>query len=93
MGTRAREKPRHLAAKLLAIRQHLGLSQSQIAKRLGFKVSYARISEYEHGTREPNLLILLAYSQLARIHLELIADDRIGLTRFRDALAKEIPLR
>jgi transcriptional regulator with XRE-family HTH domain len=86
MGTRARTKPRHLAKKLLAIRKHLGLSQSQIAKRLGFKTSYARVSEYETGLREPNLLVLLAYSQLVGIHLELIVNDRVSPTQFRDAL-------
>ena len=83
MGTRARMKPRHLAAKLREIRQHLGLSQSQIAKRLGFKTSYARVSEYESGAREPNLLTLLAYSQLVNVHLEEIVNDDIELSVFQ----------
>jgi transcriptional regulator with XRE-family HTH domain len=82
VGTRAREKPRHLAAKLLAIRQHLGLSQSEIAWRLGFEVSPARISEWESGAREPNLLVLLSYSQLVNVHLELIVDDNISVAQF-----------
>lgn len=33
MGQRPRQKPEHLAAKLLAIRQQLGLSQSQTGNR------------------------------------------------------------
>ena len=88
MGKKPRERPEHLGPKLLAIRRHLKLSQSEIAWRLGFESSCSRICEYEYGHREPNLLILLRYSQLVRIHLEMIVDDRISLTRFRDALCK-----
>lgn len=88
MGQRPREKPEHLPAKLLAIRQHFKLSQSQIAKRLGFKVSYARVSEYEHGVREPSLLTLLSYSQLAGVHMETLVNDKINLARFRDTLMR-----
>ncbi len=90
MGHRPRERPEYLGPKLLAIRQHLKLSQSEIAWRLGFGASCARISEYEHGNREPNLLILLRYSQLARVYMETLVNDRIDLTRFRDALMCEI---
>jgi transcriptional regulator with XRE-family HTH domain len=43
------------------------------------KISIARISEYEHGTREPNLLVLLAYARLAEIPLEYIIDDDLDL--------------
>ncbi len=70
MGVRPRIRPRYLPAKLLAIRQHLRLSQSEMNSRLGFELSPARISEYEHGNREPNLLTLLRYSQIARVHME-----------------------
>ena len=45
-----RKKPKRLAEKLLAIRQRLGVSQSQLAKLLEFDKGAARISEYEHGT-------------------------------------------
>ena len=70
MGHRPRERPEYLGPKLLAIRQHLKLSQSEIAWRLGFESSCARISEYEHGHREPNLLILLRYSEIVNVHME-----------------------
>ena len=86
MGHRPRERPEYLGAKLLAIRHHLKLSQSEIAWRLGFESSCARISEYEHGHREPNLLILLRYSQLARVHMEKLVDDHIDLTQFHGIL-------
>ena len=79
MGHRPRERPKYLGPKLLAIREHLGLSQSEIAWRLGFESSCARISEYEHGHREPNLLVLLSYARLARVPLEHIVDDTVTL--------------
>ena len=71
-----RPKPHNLPAKLLAIRQALHMSQSEMVKALGFQLTNARISEYEHGTREPNLLVLLAYARLAEIPLEQIIDDK-----------------
>ena len=74
-----RPKPKHLAAKLLAIRQALGLSQSEMVARLEFKVSTARISEYEHGTREPNLIVLLTYSRAGRVKVENLIDDDLDL--------------
>lgn len=45
-----REKPMRLASKLKAIRQRLGLSQTEMVQRLKFKGQYGRISEYELGT-------------------------------------------
>jgi transcriptional regulator with XRE-family HTH domain len=42
----ARPRPKHLAAKLLQIRQSLGLSQPKLAKVLGVR-DYSDISKYE----------------------------------------------
>src|SRR5690349_10115104 len=57
MGSKSRNRPQKLARKLLQIRNTLGLSQSQLLRRLGAADSFtpARISEYESGTREPSL--------------------------------------
>ena len=70
-----------LGRKLLQIRNSLGLSQSEILRRLGVDglVSPARISEYESGVREPSLSMLLGYATVARIHLEHIIDDDVLL--------------
>jgi transcriptional regulator with XRE-family HTH domain len=81
MGHKKRGKPKYLAAKLLAIRQALGLSQTEMVKHLEFKVTPARVSEYEHGVREPTLLVLLHYSEIAGLHLEVIVDDRLKLPK------------
>src|ERR1044071_4667921 len=77
----ARPKPKRLAEKLLQIRLALGLSQTEMLKRLGLEedMKYARISEYEQGMREPSLLTLLEYSRVAGIHMEVLADDELDL--------------
>ena len=76
-----RPRPQRLAEKLRQIRLALGLSQTEMLKRLGLDegMKYARISEYEQGVREPSLLTLLEYSRVAGIHLEVLADDGLDL--------------
>lgn len=88
MGTRPRLKPDRLAEKLLAIRKHLRLSQSQLARLLDVEVSSARICEYESGAKEPNLLALLRYSEAGRVHMEALVDDRVSLKRFREGMGR-----
>jgi transcriptional regulator with XRE-family HTH domain len=73
------QRPTRLAEKLLAIRQRLGLSQTQMVRRLEFAGHYGRISEYELGKRQPSLLTLLAYASVANLPLEAIVDDNIEL--------------
>jgi transcriptional regulator with XRE-family HTH domain len=72
-------RPKHLAAKLLAIRRALNLSQPKMTQRLGSDISYHRVSEYESGRRMPSLMVLLAYARVANIPLENIVDDDIDL--------------
>lgn len=69
---------RKLAEKLTQIRNYLGLSQSEIAARLGVK-DRANISGYERGEREPPLLTLLAYARLAGVTVESLIDDELDL--------------
>ena len=77
MGTKPRQRPENLGRKLLQIRNALGLSQSEMLRRLGVESfsSPARISEYESGIREPSLFLLLGYASVARVHLEYLIDD------------------
>jgi transcriptional regulator with XRE-family HTH domain len=81
MGRGSRQKPERLAEKLRQIRDALGLSQTDMLRRLGFEeiISYARISEYETGIREPTLMILLEYARVAGVHMEDIVDDELDL--------------
>ena len=52
-----RDRPKRLAEKLLKIREALGLSQKEMAKRLGVEKSYNIISKYERGKSLPTELI------------------------------------
>ena len=54
------ERPKRIGAKLRAIRQHLGLSQTEMKNRIGFPGEYGRISEYERGKRVPGFVVLLS---------------------------------
>ncbi|HXQ33045.1 MAG TPA: helix-turn-helix transcriptional regulator [Anaerolineales bacterium] len=74
----ARPRPKRLAAKLLQIRQKLGLSQPKLAKVLGIR-EYTNISKYEHDVNEPPLDVLLAYSRAINVPLEQIVDDQLDL--------------
>ena len=73
----ARRRPRRLAGKLLQIRNTLGLSQTELHKRLGVEedIPYTRISDYELDKNEPSLIVLLEYARIAGVHLEEIVDD------------------
>ena len=80
MGHSADPKIKHLPAKLLAIRQSLGLSMPQMFQLLTpLKGHYHRVSEFESGRRVPNVLVLLAYARAAKLPLESIVDDEIEL--------------
>ena len=70
-----------LAKKLRKIRLDLGLSQNQILERLGFadQLFRSNISQYERGDRVPSPPVLLAYSRLANVDLEVLIDDELDL--------------
>jgi transcriptional regulator with XRE-family HTH domain len=74
-----RPQPKRIGPKVLAIRQHLALSQTQMKDRINFPGDYGRISDYELGKRVPTILTLLAYARAAKVPLEQIVDDEIEL--------------
>ena len=79
MGRSRRNKPLQLSHKLLAIRKRLQMSQTEMARALELKVHYSAVSNYELGTREPDLLIVLRYARLARVPMEVLVDDSLSL--------------
>jgi transcriptional regulator with XRE-family HTH domain len=81
MARGPREKPERLAEKLLQIRLALGLSQSEMLKRLGAedRMAYHRISEFETGKGEPSLIILLEYARAAGVSTDVLIDDELDL--------------
>ena len=75
-----RPKPKRLGAKLRQIREALGISQPHMPARLGqLGMHPGRISEYENNLREPTAMTLLAYADLAGVHLEDIVNDKVDL--------------
>ena len=81
MGRRARPTPARLAEKLLQIRSALGLSQSEMFRRLSGEdlITFKQISKYELGITEPPLAILLRYARAAGVHMETLVDDALDL--------------
>jgi transcriptional regulator with XRE-family HTH domain len=81
MGRKARPQPERLGEKLLQIRNALGLSQSEMFRRLDVEdwISYKQLSKYELGITEPPLIILLRYARVAGVHMEDIVDDELDL--------------
>lgn len=76
-----RPRPERLGEKLRQIRLSLGLSQSELLRRLEAEdlIAYNQISGYETGQREPPLQILLRYARLAAVPTEVLIDDELKL--------------
>ena len=84
MGTARRERPARLPAKLRQIRDGLDLTQEQMAERLASVKSPPRpghVSEFEQGKREPSLPVLLQYSRIAGVPMEVLVDDGLDLPK------------
>jgi transcriptional regulator with XRE-family HTH domain len=81
MGTYPRLRQQRLPEKLRAIREALGLSQTELLRRLGAEdlIAYNRISEFESGKREPPLAILLLYARAANVWMDVLVDDELDL--------------
>ena len=75
----ARRKPKKLADKLLAIRERLGVSQTEMARLLELQQTYTVVSSYESGRREPDLIVLLEYARLVGISTDVLIDDKLKL--------------
>lgn len=79
MGRAPRPKPARLGEKLLTIRLALSLSQTGMIKSLGLEVDASAVSNYELGTREPPLPVLLRYAEMANVYVDILIDDRLNL--------------
>jgi transcriptional regulator with XRE-family HTH domain len=77
----ARPRPKRLAQKLRQIRLALGLSQTEMHRRLRAEeqIPYTRISDYELDKNEPSLMTILAYARVAGVLMEEIVDDELDL--------------
>jgi len=89
MGSSSRIKPEFLAGKLSAIRNHLEMSQTQLAEKLSsakVKLRRSDISRYELGLREPSLIFLFQYARLANVTMEMLVDDAVDVSEFEKRL-------
>src|ERR1051326_820386 len=79
----ARRRPARLAEKLLQIRTALGISQTEMHRRLDVEdeIPYTRISDYELDKSEPTLMIILRYARLAGVPTEVLIDDELDLPK------------
>ena len=91
----ARPRPKRLAEKLLQIRNALGLSQTEMWRRLEVEdeISFKRISKYELDQNEPPLYVLLQYARVAGVHMEALVDDELDLPEKLPAAAKHEDIR
>jgi DNA-binding XRE family transcriptional regulator len=55
------------------------MSQFKMAKLLDSNQPHTRLSDYEHGKREPNLMLILQYARLAKVPVENLIDDSLDL--------------
>jgi len=73
-------RPKRLAEQLLRIREARGLSQQEMAERLGNEVTNKNISKYERARSVPPIEVVLAYARLANVKMEQIVDDDLDLS-------------
>lgn len=85
MGRRSpRPRPHRLAEKLRAVRARLEFSQEQMARALTSKdspVHAGNVSRFERGEREPSLLVILRYAELAGVSTDLLINDELELPK------------
>lgn len=95
MGAKPRLRQKRLPEKLRAIRNALGLSQTEMLRRLGAEdlVEYNRISEFESGKREPPLRIILLYARVANLWMDVLVDDELDLPAKVPSLKKHEGVR
>ena len=74
-----RPRPERLGPKLKHIREWFGYAQDDMPERLGLEMHPGRISEWERNIREPFAKVLLAYADLAGVHVEDLINDKVDL--------------
>jgi transcriptional regulator with XRE-family HTH domain len=81
-----------LPAKLLRIRESLGLSQNDIIKAFRLDgLKRQQISAYENGEYEPALFVLVKYADAANICLDILIRDEYSLPESLPCKEKYFP--
>lgn len=73
--------PKRLGEKLRMIRESRGWSLDQMAEAVGKTGASrrTRVYEWEKGTRQPDLFVLLAYARLVGVSADVLIDDDLDL--------------
>ena len=81
MGGQPRRTPQRLPEKLREIRLKLGLSQNEMVRLMGLQEELTReeVSSFELGRRQPNLLTLWAYANVANLYVDALILDSVDL--------------
>lgn len=78
MGRASRPRPKHLHRKLKSIRESLGYTHAQMAKALEC-AHPGYVYGFENNLREPTLLTLVRYAELANCPADYLINDQLEL--------------
>jgi transcriptional regulator with XRE-family HTH domain len=86
MGQKKRTQPEKLKIKLKTIRVKMEVSQQKMVELLSYYapnevIVPGYISDFEAGKREPSLIVLLAYSKLTGVSINVLVDDELELPK------------
>ena len=76
-----KQSPERLGDKLRVIREHKGWTLDQMADAVGRTEASrrARVYEWEQGDREPDLLTIKAYAEIAGVSTDVLIEDEARL--------------
>lgn len=75
-----------LGQRIALLRRHAGLSQAELAARMG--ISASAVGMYEQGRREPSVDALVMLSEIFQVSTDYLLTGRIGDPREAETLQK-----
>jgi transcriptional regulator with XRE-family HTH domain len=80
-ASRRRFMPSRLGEKFMQIRAAFNLTQQGMLERLELpaEITQSNISAYERGTKEPPLLVIMKYAEVANVWIDVLVNDSLDL--------------